>query len=223
MLESVAAARTIAVVPLKTPVQAKTRLSAVLDAGQRRELQFALAERTLAALHDVRAIDTIAVVTASEEVSAFARARGAVVLMQKEDTGMRDALAEGMRRLPLQARLLMIAGDLPLISAATLRPLLTRWGPGAVLVPDRHHSGTNALLCTPPQRVSLCFGPESLRGHLEAARSADIPMHVLENEALALDLDTPDDLQELQRRDARVASALLRRLQQSDVGIGETA
>jgi 2-phospho-L-lactate guanylyltransferase len=94
----------------------------------------------------------------------------------------------------------MIAGDLPLISPAALRRLFVAAGraPGIALVPDRHFRGTNALLCTPPQAIAPCFGPDSYALHLDAAAAAGVPARVLQIDELALDLDEPADLEYLQ-------------------------
>ena len=59
-----------------------------------------------------------------------------------------------------------------------------------MIVPDRHGTGTNALLLTPPDVIEPAFGPGSFARHSELAghgRVAELP-------SLTLDIDTPDDL-----------------------------
>src|SRR3546814_16144279 len=62
-----------ALVPLKSPERAKTRLSGMLSALQRRRLLFGLAARTIAALQATRDIDAIAVITAIGRASCRER------------------------------------------------------------------------------------------------------------------------------------------------------
>jgi 2-phospho-L-lactate guanylyltransferase len=69
----------------------------------------------------------------------------------------------------------------------------------ALIVPDRHGTGTNALLLTPPDVLAPSFGPDSRRRHLTDASAKGVPAEVVELESLALDVDTPDDLEALQR------------------------
>jgi 2-phospho-L-lactate guanylyltransferase len=72
------------------------------------------------------------------------------------------------------------------------------------IVPDRHGEGTNALVITPPGAFEPSFGPGSRLRHEAAARRKGIEHKVLDVPSLRLDVDTPEDLQEL-------ASALDRR------------
>jgi 2-phospho-L-lactate guanylyltransferase len=192
-----------AVVPLKSPDEAKSRLKAVLNAAQRRELFFALAERVIHALRATPGIEVVAIVTSNSEVASFARSLQAEVIRHAADFGTASAFASAVHRLqPLRLnRLLMIAGDLPLVSSTALQQLLASADqhdkPGVVIVPDRHGLGTNALLCTPPEVIAPCFGNNSYQQHLRAAEAAGVSARVFHHAALALDLDVPDDLEYL--------------------------
>jgi 2-phospho-L-lactate guanylyltransferase len=64
-------------------------------------------------------------------------------------------------------------------------------------VPDRHRTGTNALLLCPPGSIDPSFGPGSCERHVQAARSAGIHHQVVDIPTLALDIDTAEDLDEL--------------------------
>lgn len=212
-----------AVVPLKSPDEAKSRLATVLSTVQRRQLFFALAERVIRALHATPGIEVVAVVTASAEVATFARSLHAEVIRHAVDFGTASAFASAVRHLqPLHLeRLLMIAGDLPLVSPTALQQLiaLADTQPGVasvVIVPDRHGLGTNALLCTPPEVIAPCFGGDSFRQHLRVAELAGVPARVLESEALALDLDVAADLEYLRIKGGAPAQQLLPTLWQTD-------
>lgn len=195
---------TWAIVPLKSPERAKSRLAPVLSAEKRRRLFFDVARRVLCTLATTPEIDRVVVVTASDEVAAFSQELGAVLISQPADTGTADAFAsavEELRSLRLE-RLLMMAGDLPLITVEAVQELLACGGQasGAVLVPDRRKIGTNALLSMLPHRLPPCFGEDSLRRHQLAARSGGVLVRIHESEALALDLDVPADLEHLRTR-----------------------
>lgn len=192
---------TWAVVPLKSPERAKSRLGGVLSPTQRRTLFFALARRMLASLVATRGVDGIMVVTPSGEVDALARDYGARVLRQPDEPGTAGAFAaavEATATLGLR-RLLMISGDLPLVSTSALQRLLELPAPArsVVLVPDARKIGTNALLCAPPDVVAPCFGEASFARHLELARCLQVQAQIHDCEALALDIDVPEDLTRL--------------------------
>jgi 2-phospho-L-lactate guanylyltransferase len=90
-------------------------------------------------------------------------------------------------------RALLVPGDTPALDTADLDALLARAEP-VVIVPDRHGTGTNALLLTPPGAIAPAFGPGSCERHQAAAEAAGVDHAVLRLPSLALDVDTPEDL-----------------------------
>lgn len=204
---------TWALVPLKSSERAKSRLAEILDPEQRAQLFYAMAKRVIGALRASKGIDAVAVVTASREVAAFAKTLGATPILQSSDVGMSPALASALQVLrPMQpARVLMLPGDLPLISSTAVDAVLTAADSDAsiVLVPDRRREGTNALLCAPPDALAPHFGGCSFERHLAAARATGLATHVMEVAELALDLDCPDDLNYLHRHGGQRGAQLL--------------
>ena len=92
----------------------------------------------------------------------------------------------------------MLPGDCPLLDPAELDDAISRVAPGRVaIVPDRHGTGTNALLIAPPEAIAPSFGPDSRRRHESLARDAGVRVAVEALPSLGLDLDTPDDLEAL--------------------------
>ena len=192
-----------AVVPLKSPDAAKSRLRAGLDVGARRRLVFAMARQVVRTLVHTPGIAGVAVVTASPEVAACVEQEGAAVIRQDRDAGMTEACRSAVAHLSASAdSLLMISGDIPLICTGAIAALvdLSRRTPLVAIVPDRRRSGTNALLCAPPAVISPCFGADSFQHHLAAARSQGVELLVVESDVLSLDIDDLEDLDELRRR-----------------------
>lgn len=193
-----------AVVPLKSPESAKSRLRGVLNAAQRRRLFFALAQRVVDAAMHTPGIVGVTVVTSSEAVVAFAEKLGAQSLRLDSDQGTAAACSRALDALPRErhAGVLFVAGDLPLISPSALGPLveLSQGRPLVAIAGDRHRFGTNALLCSPGDAIPLCFGEASFAKHRAAATHLGVPAHIVDSAALALDIDEPADLHEWYRR-----------------------
>ncbi len=105
--------------------------------------------------------------------------------------GIRHALASGY------GRVLLVPGDTPLVRPGDLAGLIADSDEGVAIVPDRHGTGTNALVLAPPDAIEPSFGPDSLARHVAAAEAAGVPHRVQEVATLALDVDTPGDLAEL--------------------------
>ena len=85
-------------------------------------------------------------------------------------------------------------------------------------MPDRHGTGTNALVLHPPRAIDPSFGPGSRERHAQLAEEAGASLRVEPVPSLVLDVDTPDDLEALRRAlegslgNAAHTRGLLRRL-----------
>jgi 2-phospho-L-lactate/phosphoenolpyruvate guanylyltransferase len=187
----------VAIVPVGAIEGAKSRLGAVLDAEERRDLALRLADATVHAAVGTPGIDETLVVTPDDEVRDLALRAGARPLRQRSgglNDGLRQARAEAVAA---GARaILVLPIDIPQISADLLEPMVALADtptPVVAIVPDRHGRGTNALLLSPPDVIEFCFGGDSKDAHLGAARAVGARVEVLDG-PLTLDIDTPEDL-----------------------------
>ena len=194
--------RTLAILPIKSFGAAKQRLSGLLGNGSRQALAQAMFLDVLASLRRVQGIDAVAVITADADAETAARRGGVDVLGDPEESGQSTAVRIGIRHgLALGfERVLLVPGDTPLIEAWEIAAMLKRAEEEeieAVIVPDRHGSGTNALLLTPPQAMDPSFGTDSLERHRQAALEAGLSHRIEAVASLMLDVDRPEDLAEL--------------------------
>jgi 2-phospho-L-lactate guanylyltransferase len=67
--------------------------------------------------------------------------------------------------------------------------------PTVVVAPCHHGTGTNALLVCPPGLIPFAFGPDSFAAHCAATRAAGVEPVIYRSATVALDLDTPEDLE----------------------------
>jgi 2-phospho-L-lactate guanylyltransferase len=137
------------------------------------------------------------VVTDDHGAERIAGGYGALVV-QDDERGHNDAASCGVR-YALQTgadRALLVPGDCPLLAPTEVDALIERPAEGrsVLIVPDRHGSGTNALLLTPPDAMPSSFGPGSRERHEAGARAAGVPFETVEMPTLALDIDTVEDL-----------------------------
>ena len=190
--------RTVAVLPVKSFPRAKQRLGAAVGGGDRRELAAAMVRDVLAALTAVPELDGVLVVTAEPLAAAAAGDAGAVVVDDPEEAGQSAATLLGIDAAVARGaeRVLLVPGDCPALVPAEVSGLLARDdpAPSVVIVPDRHGSGTNALLLTPPGVIGPSFGAGSFARHAAQARAAGATVKVAALPSLGLDVDTPDDL-----------------------------
>ena len=206
---------TFAVLPVKSPHNAKQRLSGFLSAEHRETLARILYQQTLASLCQAEGIDRVAVATSDPEAAEHARRKGVLVFEENEQVSHSvSADAACLRAIQLGATtVLLVPIDVPLVTPGDFTRLAAAARPGPpedsqarsqaspqaklIVVPSADGTGTNALARTPPDVIESRFGPGSCRAHLDQARSKSIHSEVLRLRGLMFDIDTPEDVAEL--------------------------
>ena len=198
---------TAAILPIKSLAQAKQRLRLELASHERRALVEAMFADALVALGRVSALERVVVVSGDRVAQRIASGYGATVVEEDDERGHNTAATRGIDLLLEEGidRALLVPGDCPMLSPLDLTALLNHptGERSALIVPDRHGTGTNALLLSPPDVLAPSFGPDSRRRHLADASSVGVAAEVVELDSLALDVDTPEDLEALRRKLAR--------------------
>jgi 2-phospho-L-lactate guanylyltransferase len=194
--------RIVVVVPIRSLSGAKSRLGEPLDPEERADLILGFLRRTVAAALGALGVASVLVVSQDAELLRVARELGAATLLQETD-GLNEALGEARAASCADATaLLVLPADLPSVSttavngviemAAYLARLNPQWAVVGV-VPDRHETGTNALIVSPPCTIEFAFGEGSRAAHEAAARAAGASYFAMDG-PLSFDVDTPEDL-----------------------------
>jgi 2-phospho-L-lactate guanylyltransferase len=181
--------------PVKDFHHAKQRLSPVLEVEQRAALARAMLADVLDALSAASEPSRIVVYTASESVVRTVRPFGFEIIHERQ-VGGHSAAVNAM--LPVlcetSERILVIASDLPHLSADEIDRALTVDCPTVAVMPSRDGTGTNGIVVTPPFAISADYGAGSFQRHLDAAARAGMTAAVLDMPGVAFDIDTPEDL-----------------------------
>jgi 2-phospho-L-lactate guanylyltransferase len=193
-----------AILPVKRFAAAKQRLAAGIDDERRGALVEAMLGDTLEAIGEARSIERTIVASGEPRASDIAVAHGAfyLPLSESRDTGHSSAAVAAIdwaKELGAEC-VVLLPIDCPLLDPRELERLLTGVPAQYVtIVPDRHGTGTNALVLSPPDAIAPAFGEGSRARHVDSARAAGVPHSVEELPSLALDLDTPADVIALTR------------------------
>jgi 2-phospho-L-lactate guanylyltransferase len=194
-----------AILPVKRFRSAKRRLESIAEPDRARLVEAMLAD-VLAAITAAECVERVIVVTGERRAERLAlrRAQRATtqieVLRDHDDTGHSEAATLGIiRAIALGAECAaLLPGDCPLLDPAELDDALGRMRAGRVaVIPDRHGTGTNGLLLSPPDAIGPAFGPGSRERHTDLAERRGMEVAIEELGSLAIDLDTPDDLEHL--------------------------
>ena len=187
-------------IPVKNLSSAKQRLSPVLSPEERLELARAMCEDVLSTVACWQGRTEVAVVTSDPFAAGWAERLGFEVIRDPENPGETGAI-EMATRICVErgaSNTLVIPADIPLIEVDELQKIVDQAPPaGAVLVPDAAGRGTNAAFRSPADLFPLRFGNDSFLPHLASAKASGLPFVVLKLPGIALDLDRPDDLDEL--------------------------
>jgi len=176
------------VIPVKAFAAAKVRLAPALSPDARADLARSMAERVVHAAGPL----PVLVVCDHDEVRTWAAGLGAEVCWTP-GLGLDGAVAAGVARAAEAGaeRVVVAHADLPL--AVGLDHVVGT--SGAVLVPDRRADGTNVLAVPAACGFRFAYGPGSFDRHRAEAERLGLEVTVLDDAALAWDVDVPDDLE----------------------------
>jgi 2-phospho-L-lactate guanylyltransferase len=190
----------VILIPVKNLSEAKQRLAAVLDQPARTELAQTMLHDVVTALAGWSRRPACTLVTSDPFALNLARQFDFEIIADPTNPGETGAI-EMATRLCVERGIdstLVIPADIPLIQASELEQILAQ-APveGSVLAPAADGRGTNAAFRRPANLFPLRFGNDSFKPHLAAAQATGRPCVVLQLPRLAVDVDNPEDLQQL--------------------------
>jgi 2-phospho-L-lactate guanylyltransferase len=179
----------LAVVPVKGSNGAKTRLAPMLGPAERRQLVRDMLGRVLQACEAASTVSRTLVVTPDPRFAPTG-----IEVLRDAGTGHADALALALRDGRAREGVLVVMADCPLARAESLDALAEAASPLAV-APARD-GGVNALALRRVDGFVPPFGVP-VAETLAAARGAGLDPVVVEDALLALDVDRPEDYEEM--------------------------
>jgi len=201
-----------AIVPVKPLQRGKSRLSSILSVTERTTLNQSMLVNTLKTLKSITEIDTVLVVSRDPAALAVARDFDARTVLEDGSPELNTAL----RRAAMVAKayyanqILVMPADLPLMKAEHIKDFLalSNQAPELIIAPDRRRDGTNALFINPADLIDFYYGLGSFEKHIAAAKKTGANIQIVENEALGLDLDLPEDLQLLKEIESQTKTGI---------------
>lgn len=172
-----------ALIPYK-PKNPKTRLSSVLEPGEREKLASAMLEDVLQLMREMCCMPVVVATELFENE---------VVQVTVTDADLNQTLNE---ILPDTKRdLLIIMADLPLADEASIKRVLAT-DKDMAIVPGRG-GGTNVIYLREPWKFQVNYYGASFQKHLRIAQDAGFSVEVIDSFRLHTDIDEPEDLVEL--------------------------
>jgi 2-phospho-L-lactate/phosphoenolpyruvate guanylyltransferase len=190
----------VILVPIKNTSGAKQRLASILDQDSRTRLAQAMLHDVLSALHDWKDRPSVGIVTSDAYAAQLATEYKFEIIPDPENPGETGAIEMATQVCVDRGEdsTLVIPADIPLIQAWELEQIYKQApAKGTVLVPAADGRGTNAAFRRPANLFPLRFGNDSFRPHHAAAQAAGQPCVILRLPGIAVDIDNPEDLNQL--------------------------
>ncbi|MEM2942459.1 MAG: 2-phospho-L-lactate guanylyltransferase [Candidatus Bathyarchaeia archaeon] len=182
-----------AIIPVKRLAYSKARLSPSLGPSERRDLTLKMLRHVLDVVTDVAG--GVVVTGSDREVEEASKEFGASFELDQSNS-LNRAIRQAIRRCVVRGfdSVLVVAADLPLLSACELKKMMDDTGGASIVICPSKDCGTNALYLCPPGSIQVSFGRRSLISHLKSAMSSGRGFKLYWSPGLAFDVDTVADL-----------------------------
>jgi 2-phospho-L-lactate guanylyltransferase len=190
----------VILIPVKNLSSAKQRLASMLDQPARTALAQAMLYDVLTTLHNWTNRPAVAVVTGDPYAVQLATEYQFEIIPDPDNPGETGAIEMATRICVARGAesTLVIPADIPLIQAWELEEILKQAPTeGSLLVPAADGRGTNAAFRRPAGLFPLRFGNDSFKPHHAAAQATGKACVILNLPGIAVDVDNPEDLQQL--------------------------
>ena len=199
--------RTAVLIPFKAN-RRKSRLSEVLDAGQRSRLTELMLADVLRVFGKAGLLSRCYVISSDIRALTLARGLGALAISEPRDEGVNAAVRAGVRTLGRSRDFMVVPSDLPLLAPYEVRAALTlKRGFDCVISPSRSFDGTNMLVFSGRNSPALSYDSNSFWNHVNGTARKGLSLAVYCGEGVLFDVDTSEDLGLLSRARKRIPSA----------------
>jgi len=193
------------IIPIRGLASGKSRLAGSLSPLERRQFNTDCLNRTLDAFFQAEGSPARSIVVSpDEDALRHASTRGAVALREHSVGNLNLAVrqASDLARQKGAAQLLILASDLPRMSADALRLVISGSDAAGVrIIVDKTGKGTNGLLLPVSAAQRFSFGENSFFRHQALFKDLGYRTEAWHDPSLAFDVDTPEDLRQwLERR-----------------------
>ena len=182
-----------AIVPVKKLSRSKLRLTESLNQKERQDLTLKMLKHVLSVV--TKSIKEILVIGSDEEIKKISTKYGAKFEKDKASS-LNGAINQAIRKCVKNKHdaILLVAGDLPLLSNKDLKRLIDSIDDESVVICPSKDCGTNTLFLRPPRTIAIHFGINSLEKHLKEAIKKNRKFRLFWSLGFAFDVDVVEDL-----------------------------
>lgn len=188
--------KTAAIIPVKTFLQAKTRLGISLE--QKEKICEIMLEEILHTLSISPQIDKIIIVTKEKKALDISKKFDVIPIIDNKESGVNNAVALADKYL-LENRFeasIVFPQDIPYIKTQDIDFMLKfkTASDFAIIVPSRRFDGTNALVRMPINLMKTHYDEDSYKIHMRMAKKITRDVSLVFVKRIMLDVDNMEDL-----------------------------
>jgi 2-phospho-L-lactate/phosphoenolpyruvate guanylyltransferase len=205
-----------AIIPVKGLLESKSRLSPFLAPPDRKKIIVSLLKDVLAAVDESALFRRILVVSPDRNVEEVARQHRGTFL-QQEGQGLNAGIRQstGIAMQENASSVAVILADIPLLEPRDLKQMYSLGEKGSrVILSPSLKAGTNVMIREPANTIPPAYGRWSFSTHLRAAQKMGVAVYSVSNPRLSFDVDTPDDLIAVRKKDPRQLTQTARSIQE---------
>ena len=188
--------KTLAIIPVKTFSQAKTRLT--LSKIQKELLCKIMLEEVLRTISKSKSIDNISIVSKDEDAMKLGKQFGALQIYDN-DRGVNTAISLADKYLSDKGYdcSVIFPQDIPIMEPSDIDNLLSflKSSNSVIIVPSLQFNGTNALVRCPANIMETQYDRGSYSYQLKAAKTVTQNVSIAFIRRIMLDIDDDSDLQ----------------------------
>ncbi len=188
----------VAVIPVSSFDESKTRLSPFLTKDERVELLKVMLKDIINVIRNE--VEEIVLVSKDESVKDYAKELKISFVKERkhENNYLNNALKDAIEEVKinfLHNDILILPSDIPLIKQQHISTV-KNMNNDLIISPSKG-GGTNLLCFNNEYEFEPCFGEMSYFKHINTATELNMSINIIESFYLSLDINTPQDLGEL--------------------------
>jgi len=188
--------KTAAIIPVKTFLQAKTRLG--LSSEQKEKICEIMLEEILGILSISPQIDKIIIVTKEKKALDISKKFDVIPIIDNEESGVNDAVALADKYLLKNGfeASIVFPQDIPYIKTQDIDFMLKFKADSdfVIVVPSRRFDGTNALVRKPVNLMKTHYDEDSYKIHMSTAKERTRDVSMVFVKRIMWDVDNMEDL-----------------------------
>lgn len=189
------------IIPVKNLSNIKSRLSPILNGGERKQLTFHMLDDVLSAVSSSTSIDKTIVVSPDQTILDYVGKFEVYPIKENSGSGVNAAVSKGMKVSLAEGAdcSLILPSDIPLIQSIQIDEIVGACRLEKLVVaitPSLKLDGTNALILRPPNVIRTYYDQDSFNNHIKEAERNKVRLKICLSKRVMLDIDTPKDVEE---------------------------